>query len=95
MTKELIRLFDGIPSAFDATFPSKLFNDHGSWDVFFPKDSFPYDVIVETDKEGETQKTIMQYAVAGVNNDAIDVSVNNNTLQISINYGKENVSPKQ
>lgn len=84
MTNEIINLFDGFPSLFDTNFPQQFFKKGGSWDSFYTKDPFPYDVVVKTDKDGNGVETELVYAVAGVDKDDIKVRVENNTLEINI-----------
>lgn len=92
MTRDVLALFEGLPSVFDSNLPRRLFNDHGSWETFFTKDSFPYDVVVHADKFGDSIKTELIYAVAGVPKEAINVKVENNTLEININNLNDGVS---
>lgn len=93
MTRDVLTLFEGLPSVFDSNLPRRLFNDHGSWEPFFTKDTFPYDVIVHADENGDSIKTEIIYAVAGVPKDAIKVKVENNTLEINIDtFNDEAVS---
>jgi HSP20 family molecular chaperone IbpA len=93
MTRDILTLFEGLPSVFDSNLPRKLFNDHGSWEPFYTKEGgFPYDVIVYADENGDSIKTEIVYAVAGVSRDNIKVKVENNTLEIIIDNMSQNDS---
>ena len=92
MTREILALFEGLPSVFDSNLPRRIFDERGSWEPFFTKDTFPYDVIVHADKDGDSIKTEIVYAVAGVPKEAINVKVENNTLEIKINDMKDGFS---
>lgn len=76
-----------INKEWDSWFDS-LFGDWNSW---FPKTSYPVNVIVEKDKSGNVTHDIIEVALAGVNKDRVKVSVSSSG---GVNYLNVNVSKK-
>ena len=76
--------FIELPSVLDVMFPLKVKDINENWDSFYTSDVFPYDIRVIKDADGNTLKTELIFAVAGVNKEDINIKVEYDQITINI-----------
>jgi HSP20 family protein len=94
-TRDLV-IGNVVPSNYRSPFPSIMdskvwnnmiedfFGDNISNERFFDKQTVPYDVIQNTDKDGNATSYELVYCLSGYNKDQINVDVEKDLLKISV-----------
>lgn len=74
-----------IPSIYNPTTFDKLFEDLLNFDdLVNVKNTYPFDMVETTDKNGKLIKTELIFALAGIPKDKIDIKVEDGVLSISV-----------